>query len=131
MSSSEPGHTNLLSPIEWMMPRSYITQILCFSSSSPEVPQILRIGLAEILTEVPYLVCGVVDGSLPKGSVALSKPYQTLEDLFSFSDLSATMDYNALKLGNYKPSSLGGLDEISINASAGNENAQPVFRSHL
>ncbi|KFY03312.1 hypothetical protein O988_01573 [Pseudogymnoascus sp. VKM F-3808] len=131
MSSSEPGYTNLLSPIEWMMPRSYITQILCFSSSSPEVPQILRIGLAELLTEVPYLVCGVMDGSSPKGSVALSKPYQTLEDLFSFTDLSATMDYNSLKLGNYKPSSLGGLDEISINSSAGNENAQPVFRSHL
>ena len=131
MSSSEPGYMNMLSPIEWMMPRSYITQILCFPSSSPQVPRILRHGLADTLTEVPYLVCGVMDWSLPKGSVALSKPFQTLEDIFSFSDLSATMDYNISKLEGFNPSSLCDLNEFSANANAGNENLQPVFRAHL
>jgi hypothetical protein len=72
-----------------------------------------------------------MDGSLPKGSVALSKPYQTLDDLFSFTDLSASMDYTTSKLGNYDPASLSAVNEFSINTNSGNENAQPVFRAHL
>lgn len=131
MSNSELGWMSLLSPIEWMMPRSYITQILCFPSSSPQVPQILRNALADTLTEVPYLVCGVMDWTLPKGSVALSKPYQTLDDIFSFSDVSATMNYNASKLGNFDPSSLCGLNEFPQEKNEESENVQPVFRARL
>ncbi|SCU86442.1 LAFA_0E00782g1_1 [Lachancea sp. 'fantastica'] len=131
MSCGKPQNMDVLSPIEWMMPRSYITQIICFSSSSPQVPQILRNGLGNTLTEMSHLACEVMDWDSPKGSVALSKPNQTLDDLFSFSDLSATMDYSSSKLRNFTPPSLLELNDFPIHNKTGSTNVRPVFRARL
>jgi hypothetical protein len=72
-----------------------------------------------------------MDGSLPKGCVAFSNPYQTLDDLFSFSDISETMNYDAAKLRNFDPSSLCGLNDFPQNKNAESENVQPVFHARL
>lgn len=94
---------NRLSPVDWMMPRSYISQILCFPSTSPQVHQILKDGLAGTLADVPFLTYGVVDGSLPKGSVMLNETSQSLDDLFQIKDLSATTDYVSSKSAHFCP----------------------------
>lgn len=107
---SDTKQTTPLSPLDWMMPRSYIRQILCFSSSDPQIPQILKDGLVGTLTDVPYLACGIVERDFPKGSVALSESYQPLDNLFSIQDLSETVDYSSLKSDNFSPSSMDGLD---------------------
>lgn len=112
------------------MPRSYIRQILCFPSSSPQTPRILKDGLVGTLTDVPYLACGIVDGDSLKGSVALSEPYQTLDNLFSIQDLSSNVDYCSLKSENFTPSSMDGLDLFPLEQNA-DKQPLPVSRATL
>ncbi len=93
-----------LSPIDWLMPRAYVGQILCFPSTSPAIFPELRKGLAGVVADVPHLLSGVVDQGYPKGSVRLADPYQTVDNLISCQDLSGTLEYAALKAYNFPPS---------------------------
>lgn len=129
MSANEQNAS--LSPIDWMMPRSYITQILCFSTINPQVPCILKDGLAGTLADVPYLTCEVVEANSPKGSVMLSKTTQSLDDLFDIKDISPTADYDTLKLANFSPSSLDRLDTSHADLKISGVGPQPVFRATL
>lgn len=122
---------SILSSVDWMMPRSYITQILCFSSTNPQVPDVLKDGLAGTLADVPYLTCEVVEGNSPKGSVMLSKTAQSLDDLFSIKDISPAADYNTLKSANFSPLSLDRLDISHANFNVLGDGPQPVFRATL
>jgi hypothetical protein len=114
-----------------MMPRSYITQVLCFPSSTPLAPQILKDGLAGTLADVQYLACEIVEGNSPKGSVMLSETSQSLDDLFQVKDISATTDYCSLKAENFSPLSLDGLDIFHTNLSVSDVGPLPVFRATL
>ncbi|KAJ3548614.1 hypothetical protein NM208_g916 [Fusarium decemcellulare] len=102
--------THRLSPLDWLMPRSYVSHIICFASSSAPVPQILRNGLVGTLKDVPYLASEIVDQSRPKGSVTLSEPCAGVDDLFYMRDLSATVNYNDLRAQDFAPSTFNGLD---------------------
>ncbi|KAL6854519.1 transferase family domain-containing protein [Trichoderma novae-zelandiae] len=120
-----------LSPLEWIMPRSHISQILCFPSASPRISKVLRDGLAGTVRDVPYLTSRVVSRGHPKGSVALSPPCDSLSDLFRVNDLLTTVDYNALKSGGFKPSLFDGLDLFSPDLVPANRSPSPVFRAVL
>ncbi|KAK7216563.1 hypothetical protein V2G26_004566 [Clonostachys chloroleuca] len=102
--------TRRLSPLDWLMPRSYINHIICFASSSSSAPQVLRQGLADTLRDIPYLAGEVTDQEHPKGSIALSERDASVDDLFRVRDLSAAADYKDLRAHNFSPSSLKCLD---------------------
>ncbi|PTB63393.1 hypothetical protein BBK36DRAFT_1181805 [Trichoderma citrinoviride] len=120
-----------LSPLEWIMPRSYVSQILCFPSSNPQISDILQIGLAGTLKDVPYLASRIVARDHPKGSVALSPPCDSLSDLFRVTNLLTAVDYNTLKSGGFKPALFDGLDLFSPDLSPSNKSPSPVFRAVL
>lgn len=99
--------------------------------NSPQGPRILKEGLAGTLIDVPYLTCEVVEGSSPKGSVMLSKTFQSIDDLFQIKDLSATADYFSLKSAQFSPLSMDGLDVFHTNLSGLDAGSLPVFRATL
>ncbi|EGR46390.1 uncharacterized protein TRIREDRAFT_109905 [Trichoderma reesei QM6a] len=127
----ESQELSQLSPLEWIMPRSYVSQILCFPSSNPRIAQVLLDGLAGTLRDVPYLASRVVSRDHPKGSVALSLPRDSLSDLFRVNSLLTTVDYNTLKSGGFKPSLFDGLILSSPNINPANTSPSPVFRAVL
>ncbi|CAG9946086.1 unnamed protein product [Clonostachys rosea f. rosea IK726] len=119
--------THHLSPLDWLMPRSYINHIICFASSSSSAPQVLRQGLADTLRDIPYLAGEITDQEHPKGSIALSEPYASVDDLFRVRDLSTAAEYKDLRAHNFSPSSLKGLDfSLGDLVSSGR---RPIFRA--
>ncbi|PTB35923.1 hypothetical protein M441DRAFT_93411 [Trichoderma asperellum CBS 433.97] len=119
-----------LSPLEWIMPRSYISQILCFPSSNPRISEVLRDGLAGTLKDVPYLASRIVARAHPKGSVALSSPCDSLNDLFRVNTYT-DVDYDALKSGAFRPSVFDDQSWFSADLSPANTSPSPVFRAVL
>lgn len=119
-----------LSPLEWIMPRSYISQILCFPSSNPRISEVLRDGLAGTLKDVPYLASRIVARAHPKGSVALSSPCDSLSDLFRVNTYT-DVDYEALKSGAFRPSAFDDRNWFSADVGPGNTSPSPVFRAVL
>ncbi|KAL7808697.1 transferase family domain-containing protein [Trichoderma gracile] len=130
-ATMETQELSQLSPLEWIMPRSYVSQILCFPSSNPRISQVLLDGLAGTLRDVPYLASRVVAKDHPKGSVALSPPRDSLSELFRVNDLLTTVDYNTLKSGGFKPSLFDGLDLSSPDLNPAKSPPSPVFRAVL
>ncbi|RFU80658.1 hypothetical protein TARUN_1543 [Trichoderma arundinaceum] len=122
---------SLLSPLEWLMPRSYISQILCFPSSDPRIPEVLRDGLTGTLADVPYLASRMVARAYPKGSVSLSSPCDSLNDLFRVNNLCTVVEYSDLKAGVFRPSAFDGLDLFSADLNPANKSPSPVFRAVL
>ncbi|KAM0259702.1 hypothetical protein ACHAQJ_003136 [Trichoderma viride] len=120
-----------LSPLEWIMPRSYISQILCFPSSNPRISEVLRDGLVGTLADVPYLASRIVARAHPKGSIALSPPCDSLSDLFRVSNTYADVEYGALKSSAFRPSVFDGLDLFSADLNPANTSPSPVFRAVL
>lgn len=117
---------NSLSPLDWLMPSSYVTQILCFPTPADTNPEAqlttLRAGLRATCVALPYLLAGVEPQAHPIGAVQLTAPYQSTEDLFSWQDLRSPAaepphttrsapapgpDYAALKAAGFPPSLLG------------------------
>lgn len=126
-----PQELSQLSPLEWVMPRSFISQVLCFPSTNPRIYEVLRDGLAGTLADVPYLASRIVARAHIKGSVALSSPCDSLGDLFRVNDLAATVDYSDLKAGGFRPSLFDGLDLFSDDLNLANTSPSPVFRAVL
>ncbi|KAJ4256806.1 hypothetical protein NW762_008902 [Fusarium torreyae] len=122
--------TRDLSPLDWLMPRSYINHIICFPSSSPSVSQTLRQGLASTLVDVPYLTSEIVGQKYPGGSVALSENRASVDDLFCVKDLCPVADYKDLRAQDFHPSSFKGLDRV-LRDSVFSGNRAPVFRAML
>lgn len=112
------------------MPRSYISQILCFPSSNPRISEVLRDGLAGTLGDVPYLASRIMARAHPKGSVALSSPCDSLSDLFHVNTYT-DVDYDALQTGAFRPSVFDGRSWFSADVGPGNTSPSPVFRAVL
>jgi trichothecene 3-O-acetyltransferase len=119
----------MLSPIDWLMPRSYITQILCFPSNDAQIPNVLQTGLAGVLKDVPYLACAIISQEPPKGAVGVSEACYTVDNLFSCRELSAEVDYNILRARNFPPSALSELKIFPDDLHHGKP--APVFRAVL
>ncbi|KAI0158519.1 hypothetical protein BJ166DRAFT_306285 [Pestalotiopsis sp. NC0098] len=88
------------------MPRVYVSQILCFPTSDHGNFEALKEGLRRTARDLPYLLSGVTTQDVPQGSLRLTDPYQTVDDLISWEDLSGSLDYAVLKAGHFPPSSL-------------------------
>ncbi|KAI0186706.1 hypothetical protein EV127DRAFT_345822 [Xylaria flabelliformis] len=94
-----------LSPLEGFMPRAYVRQIYCFPTSSPLAISTLSQGLIGLAQDVPYILSRVVSNKSGTGSaVAVGTQHHSLEDIFSWHDLSASIDYATLKAGHFSPS---------------------------
>ncbi|KAI0864573.1 hypothetical protein F4860DRAFT_510905 [Xylaria cubensis] len=94
-----------LSPLEGFMPRAYVRQIYCFPTSSPSAISTLSQGLTGLAQDVPYILSRVVSNKSGTGSaVAVGTQYHSPDDIFSWHDLSASIDYATLKAGHFSPS---------------------------
>ncbi|KAI1272893.1 hypothetical protein F5Y07DRAFT_378726 [Xylaria sp. FL0933] len=94
-----------LTPLERLMPRAYVRQIFCFPTTNPQAVNTLSRGLSGLARDVPYVLSRVIsDKSGTTGSdVAISTPCQSPEDIFSWHDLSDSVDYATLKAGHFAP----------------------------
>ncbi|KAI1206485.1 transferase family-domain-containing protein [Annulohypoxylon truncatum] len=119
-----------LSPLDKLMPRGYVRQMLCFPSTSAEVSHTLKTGLARVLADVPYLLAGIIT-SEDRKHVSLSECYQTLEDLYSEQDISDAIDYVVIKQHHFPPSSFAGPGIIPTDTQPPFPNPTPVFRTKL
>ncbi|KAI0007066.1 hypothetical protein F4779DRAFT_526272 [Xylariaceae sp. FL0662B] len=119
-----------LSPLDKIMPRAYVGQILCFPSTDPHVYQVLKDGLASVVADIPYLFLGVVTSEDHK-FISLSEPYQNVDDLFSCYDLSESIVYESIKAAHFPPSAFN-LDGIKLpDTLPPYTNPAPVFRARL
>ncbi|KAI8626461.1 hypothetical protein F5Y19DRAFT_223584 [Xylariaceae sp. FL1651] len=93
-----------LSPLEGYMPHAYVRHMYCFPTTTLHAVETLRQGLSGLTRDVPYILSRVISDRLKTGSgLALSTPDQSLEDIFSWHDLSASIDYVALKAAGFPP----------------------------
>ena len=113
------------------MPRGYIRQVLAFPSSDRLFAIKLREGLDGVIKDVPYLLCGVVSDDVVRGSVSLTEPYQTPDDLFSWQDLSFSLDYASLRRSNFTPGAFDMPDLLPPETVPPFQAPSPVFRARL
>ncbi|KAI1097221.1 transferase family-domain-containing protein [Jackrogersella minutella] len=119
-----------LSSLDELMPRGYVRQMFCFPSTHPEVSHVLKIGLAGVITDVPYLLSGVITSNDLK-HISLSEPYQTLKDIYSEQDLSYATDYAIMKEQHFPPSTFTAPGIIPPEIQHPFPNRAPVFRAKL
>ncbi|KAI4861017.1 hypothetical protein F4820DRAFT_83421 [Hypoxylon rubiginosum] len=119
-----------LSPLDKLMPRGYVRQMFCFPSTHPDVPRVLKAGLAGAVSDIPYLLSGITTREDQK-RISLGEPYQTLEDIYSEGDLSDVADYAAMKQGNFPPSAFTAPGMIPPNTQPPFPSPAPVFRTRL
>ncbi|OTA99798.1 hypothetical protein M426DRAFT_252294 [Hypoxylon sp. CI-4A] len=119
-----------LSPLNRLMPRGYVRQMLCFPSTHADVAEVLKAGLAGVVADVPYLLSGVATSNDSK-HVSLSEPYQTLEDLYSEQDISDVINYEVIKRQSFPPSAFAVPDIIPSDTQPPFSNPAPVFRARL
>lgn len=113
------------------MPRTYVSQILCFPATNPGVFERLKDGLHGVIKDVPYLLSGVEDSDDPKGAVRLTRPCQNPDELITWQDLSANLDYDALKKSNFPPAALTAPGIRPPSTLAPFPSPEPVFRAKL
>lgn len=130
MSIYESKVSNL-SPVDWLMPRTYVCQILCFPTTKRGIFPILKAGLERTVKDIPFLLAGVADQNKPEGAVKLSEPYQEVGDILSFCDLTRVLDYAKLKEKNFSPKSITtkGILPAALRSPA--PDSKPVFRARL
>ncbi|KAI1379599.1 transferase family-domain-containing protein [Hypoxylon crocopeplum] len=119
-----------LSPLDRLMPRGYVRQMLCFPSTHPDVSRVLRVGLAGVIADLPYLLSGlVVSDDLRQ--ISLSPAYQGLKDLYSEQDLQGAIDYAAMKEDCFPPSAFTVPGIVPPDTQPPLPNPAPVFRAKL
>ena len=120
-----------LTPLEWLMPRGYVRQLLVFPSSDQAVISKLREGLEGVIKNVPYLLAGVVGSDSIQGSVCLTQSYQSLDDVFGWQDLSSSLNYLCLRKGNFPPQAFNIPDILPPETIPPFPIPAPVFRARL
>ncbi|KAI1417000.1 transferase family-domain-containing protein [Hypoxylon sp. FL1857] len=118
-----------LSPLENLLPRGYVREMFCFSSEHPDISHILKLGLAGVVTDVPYLLSSIVTDE--NKHISLNEPHQTLEDLYSEEDLSDALDYTFMKEQHFPPSTFSVSGIIPPDTIPPLTNPAPVFRARL
>ncbi|KAF2963563.1 hypothetical protein GQX73_g10016 [Xylaria multiplex] len=109
---ASPSHPFRLSPLEGLMPYAYVRQIYCFPTTNSQAVSALSRGLSGLAQDVPYILSRVVsDKSGPGLGVAISARCYNVDDIFSWHDLSASIDYATLKAGYFAP---GGFETCEI-----------------
>ncbi len=63
-----------LTPLEWLMPRMYVRQMLAFPSDDRSVVDNMKESLDGVTKEAPYLLSGVIVSESPQGSISLTEP---------------------------------------------------------
>ncbi|KAH6660488.1 hypothetical protein BKA67DRAFT_548195 [Truncatella angustata] len=121
----------MLSSVDWLMPRTFINQILCFPRGDHKVFELLKSSLRRLTVDVPYLLSGVVGQEHPRGSVRLTEPYQTLDELMTLYDSSHVLDYATLRANNFPPTALTNASIQPPDTTAPFLNPVPVFRAKL
>ncbi|KAI0553906.1 hypothetical protein F4679DRAFT_389402 [Xylaria curta] len=91
-----------LSPLEGLMPRAYVRQIYCFPTSNPSAISTLSQGLTGLAQDVPYILSRVVSDK--SGNVVVGTQHHSPDDVFSWHDLSTSINYATLKAGQFPPS---------------------------
>ncbi|KAI0539065.1 hypothetical protein GGR58DRAFT_525277 [Xylaria digitata] len=103
-ASASPSHPFRLSPLEGLMPHAYVRQIYCFPTTNSQAVSVLSRGLSGLARDVPYILSQVVSDKSGTGlEVAISTPCYNVEDIFSWHDISASIDYATLKAGYFAP----------------------------
>ncbi|GAW21905.1 hypothetical protein ANO14919_114320 [Xylariales sp. No.14919] len=97
---ASPSHSFRLSPLEGLMPRAYVRQILCFPTTDSQAISALSRGLSGLARDVPYVLSRVVNDT---SGVVISGPCHTIGDIFSWHDLSASINYATLEAGSFAP----------------------------
>ncbi|OTA77724.1 hypothetical protein M434DRAFT_251349 [Hypoxylon sp. CO27-5] len=118
-----------LSPLERLLPRGYVRQMFCFSSTHPDVSHVLKVGLTGVVTDVPYLLSSIVTSDGKR--ISLNEPHQTLEDLYSEEDFSDALDYTIMKEQHFPPSAFSVPSIIPPATTPPLSNPAPVFRARL
>ena len=96
MNSDESSLT--LSPIDWLMPWTYIRQIYCFPSTHADSAQVLKTGLLKTARDIPHITGAVVGPASSTKVTAWISSHQEAEDvLFAEQDKSSDLSYAALK----------------------------------
>ncbi|KAI5923423.1 transferase family-domain-containing protein [Camillea tinctor] len=118
-----------ISPLEKLMPRVYVRQIYCFPSPNPSAIEVLMQGLAGAVSDIPYLLSGIITTGPGQMDISLSAPYQSPSDLFSCLDLSSSLDYASLKASHFPPTAftIPGLFPREVDRPY--PNPAPVFRA--
>ncbi|KAI2621216.1 transferase family-domain-containing protein [Hypoxylon sp. NC1633] len=119
-----------LSSLDRLMPRGYIRQMFCFPSTHHSVPRVLKEGLARVISDVPYLLSGIIDSEDHK-RVSLTESYQTLDDLYSAIDLPDAINYAVIKENYFPPSAFATPGIIPSDTQPPFPSPAPVFRARL
>ncbi|OTA59279.1 hypothetical protein K449DRAFT_397570 [Hypoxylon sp. EC38] len=119
----------MLSPLERLLPRGYVRQMFCFSSTHSDISYVLKLGLTGVVTDVPYLLSSIITSDDKR--IFLNEPHQTLEDLYSEEDLSDALDYAIMNEQHFPPSAFS-VPGITPHATIPPlSNPAPVFRAKL
>ncbi|KAI1124570.1 hypothetical protein F5Y10DRAFT_28077 [Nemania abortiva] len=103
-SPTSPPHSIRLSPLEGFMPRAYVRQIYCFPASNADAVSTLSRGLSGLARDVPYILSRIVPETSGLGpGITVSTPCLSAKDIFSWHDLSNSIDYASLKAGHFPP----------------------------
>ncbi|KAI1093093.1 transferase family-domain-containing protein [Rostrohypoxylon terebratum] len=119
-----------LSPLDKLMPRGYVRQMLCFPSTHAQLVHVLKSGLAGLIADVPDLLAGIVT-SQDRKHVSLGESYQNLEDIYSEQDFSGVIDYALIKQQHFPPSAFTVPGIIPPDTQPPFPNPAPVFRARL
>ncbi|KAH8673524.1 transferase family-domain-containing protein [Xylariales sp. PMI_506] len=131
MGNAESRVSNL-SPVDWLMPRSYVCQILCFPTTTRGIFPVLKAALQRTVQDVPFLLEGVTDLNRPQGAVRLSGDSgEHLEDLLSYWDLTRVLDYAKLREKGFSPASLTVMGIRPPALKQPYPDPEPVFRARL
>ncbi|KAK8868359.1 Fumigaclavine B O-acetyltransferase easN [Apiospora arundinis] len=133
-----------LSPLDWLMPHTYIRQMLCFTSPPAgeySLERKLAAALERMADQIPWLLSRVVSLEYPHGAVGLSPPDQAEDQdfrnqgisdvLLDVKDYSQEYSYATLKSMSFPPDRLPPHEFLPETASPDDEAEPPVFRARL
>ncbi len=101
MGATDSFKWDRLSIIDSLMPRLYIRQMHCFPSTDPLISEILKDGLRETITSIPFLAASVIKCSSQKGALKMGGPFSTIDEIFSCHEHLEGMNYSALKEASF------------------------------
>ncbi|KAI1366905.1 hypothetical protein F5Y08DRAFT_337156 [Xylaria arbuscula] len=127
--SASPTYPLRLSLLEGLMPNTYVRQILCFPTIDAQAIISLARGLSGLARDVPYVLSRLISNETENAGskLAVSAPCHRVEDVFSWHDLSASIDYAALRAGHFAPASFPVPDIVPLGTLPPYPDSPAVF----